>query len=89
VNEREACVLLPKQQEVHNSEVLLFEKGIKREARCTKALAYTGSGKGSHHFGVLYAALPWFLHKGLFPGLEPVTFQSRNNNFNVASRLTL
>lgn len=51
MNEREACVLLPKQQEVHNSEVLL--------------------------------------HKTLFLGFEPVTFQSRDNNFTVASRLTL
>ena len=30
-----------------------------------------------------------FLHKRLFPGLEPVTFQSRDNNFTVAPRLPL
>jgi len=73
----------------NNSEVLLFKEGIKRTARCTKALAYAGSGKRSHHIGVLYAALPCFLHKMLFPGLEPATFQSHDNNFTVASRLTL
>jgi len=43
----------------------------------------------SHHFGASYAALPCFLHKRLFPGLEPVTFQSRDNNFAVAPRLPL
>ena len=31
-----------------------------------------GPGRVPTIFGVLYAALPWFLHKRLFPGLEPV-----------------
>jgi hypothetical protein len=45
---------------------------FKRAARCIKAPACAGSGKGSHHFWVLYAALPYFLHKRLFTGLEPI-----------------
>lgn len=49
-------------------------KKIKKAVRCTKASTYTGFGKGSHYFGVLYAALPYFLHNILFPGLKPATF---------------
>jgi len=67
----------------------LFYAIKKRGVRCTKAPTYTGYGKGSHHFGVLYATLPCFLHKRLFPGLEPVTFQSHDSNFTVAPRLPL
>jgi len=33
-----------------------------------------GPGRGPTIFGVLYAALPCFLHMRLFPRLEPVTF---------------
>jgi len=40
-----------------------------------------GPGRGPIIIGVLYAALLCFLHKRLFPGLEPVTFQSYDNNF--------
>jgi len=35
------------------------------------------------------AALPCFLHKRLFQGVEPVTFQSHDNNFTIAPRLPL
>ena len=59
----------------------------KKAAQFTKAPAYAGSEKGSHRFGVLYTVLPYFLHKKLLPGLEPVTFQSRNNKLSVAPRL--
>jgi len=45
--------------------------------------------KGVPPFGVLYAVLPCNLHKSLFPGLEPMTFQSHDNNFTVAPRLPL
>jgi len=62
---------------------------LKRAARCSKPPAHIGSEKGFHHFGVLYAILPCFLHKRLFPGLEPVTFKSRDNNFTVAPRAPL
>jgi len=41
-----------------------------------KAPAYAGPGRGPTIFGVMHAALPCVLHKRLFPGLEPTTFQS-------------
>lgn len=40
--------------------------------------------EGIPSYDVLYAALPCYLHKMLFPELEPVTFQSHNNNLRCA-----
>jgi len=34
-------------------------------------------------------SLTLFLHKRLFPGLEPVTFQSHDNNFTSCAKVTL
>lgn len=47
-----------------------------------KSPAYTREGIPSSD--VLYAVLPCYLHKRLFPGLEPVTFQSHNDNLHCA-----
>jgi len=33
-------------------------------------------------------SLTLFLHKRLFPGLEPVTFQSHDNNFTSCAKVT-
>ncbi|KEH16680.1 hypothetical protein MTR_0116s0030 [Medicago truncatula] len=43
-----------------------------RATRCTETPAYAWPKKGSHQL---------FLHKKLFPGIEPVTLQSHDNNF--------
>jgi len=51
---------------------------IKKGQPGARKLPHTqGPGRGPTIFGVLYTALPCFLHKRLFSGLEPVTFQSR------------
>ncbi|KEH16427.1 transmembrane protein, putative [Medicago truncatula] len=56
--------------------------------RCTGAPAYAGSGKGSHY--LVYCTQSYsVLHKRLFPGLEPVTFQSHDNNFTSCVKVTL
>ncbi|AES97411.1 transmembrane protein, putative [Medicago truncatula] len=47
-----------------------------------------GLGRGLIVFGVLYAVLSCFLHKRLFPGLKPVTFQSNDNNFTSCAKVT-
>jgi len=47
-----------------------------------------GPRRGPTIFSVFYAALPCFLHKRLFPGLEPVTFQSHDNNFTSCAKVT-
>jgi len=63
------------------------------EVACSKGqpgalkLPHTQGPEGVPPFGVLYAALPYFLHKRLFPGLEPVTFQSHDNNFTSCATL--
>jgi len=73
---------------IYSGILVAFENQIrkgmmKRAVRCTKAPACPGSGKGSHRFGVLYAALPCILHKRLFPG---VTFSITRQQLTVAPR---
>ena len=48
-----------------------------------------GPGRDPTIFGVLYAALPCFLHKRMFPSLNPcVAFQSHDNNFTSCAKVT-
>jgi len=54
----------------------------KRATWCIEAPAFAGSGKGSHHLVYCFSL---FLHKRLFPGLEPVT----DNNFTSCAKVTL
>jgi hypothetical protein len=52
----------------------------KREVRCTKALSYTqGLKRGSHHFGVFYAALTIVTHETAF-GHEITTLPLRQGS---------
>jgi len=55
---------------------------------CTKVPHTRRVCKRVSSFGVLYAALTCFLRKRLFPGLEPVTFQSHDNNFSDCVKVT-
>ncbi|AES87682.1 hypothetical protein MTR_4g032170 [Medicago truncatula] len=59
----------------------------KRATRCTRAPAYAGSGKGFRHLVYCTQSYP-VLHKRLFSGLEPVTFQSHDNNFTSCAKVT-
>jgi len=46
-----------------------------------------GPGRGPTIWCIV-RSLTLFLHKRLFPGLEPVTFQSHDNNFTSCTRVT-
>jgi hypothetical protein len=48
------------------------------------APACVGSGEGSDHFGSYVHNLSPHFHKRLFPGLEPITSWSQDNNFTTA-----
>jgi len=67
---------------------LRLPNAIKRQPGALKLPHTQGPGRGPTIFGVLYATLPYFLHKRLFPGLEPVTFQSHDNNFTSCAKVT-
>ncbi|AES61553.1 hypothetical protein MTR_1g085990 [Medicago truncatula] len=59
----------------------------RKATRCTRAPAYAGSEKGFHH--LVYCTQPYpVLHKRLFLGLEPVTFQSHDNKFTSCAKVT-
>jgi len=59
----------------------------KRATRCTKAPAYAEFEKGPTIWCIVLS-LTLFLHKRLFSGLEPVTFQSHDNNFTSCTKAT-
>ena len=61
----------------------------KKEQSGALKLPHTrGPERGPTIFGVLDAALPCFLHKRLFPELEPLTFQSHDNNLTSCAKVT-
>ena len=45
-------------------------------------------GPGGPTIWCIVRSLTLFLHKRLFPGLEPVTFQSHDNNFTSCAKVT-
>ena len=64
------------------------DKKKKGQPGALKLLHTQGPGRGPTIIGVLYAALLCFLHKRLFLGLEPVTFQLHDNNFTSCTKVT-
>ena len=81
------CLSISPECNFHLLIFIYLIKKIKTATRLTRAPAYAGSGKWSHH--VVYCTQPYpVLHKRLFPELEPVTFQSHNNNFTSCVKVT-
>jgi hypothetical protein len=71
------------------SQILWLFVNYKGQPGALKLPHTQSPGRGPTIIGVLYAVLPCFLHKRLFPGLEPVTFQSHDNNFTSCAKVSI
>jgi len=64
-----------------------LSQGPKGQPGALKLPHTQGSGEGPTIWCIV-RSLTLFLHKRLFPRLEPVTFQSHDNNFTSCAKVT-